>query len=148
MLYNLLFFIVLTGITTYVYYKKASKVVGNFEIKDSNPLELGTAFIFAFLFVITMMITNFVIQNYGTSGLQFLSTIVGFTEIDPFILSLLTGKYTIEPSHMASAIIISAGSNNILKSIYTLWFGKDKTITSFVLLMILGVFTILVGFFL
>jgi len=143
-----LFFIVLTGITTYVYYKKASKVVGNFEIKDSNPLELGTAFIFAFLFVITMMITNFVIQNYGTSGLQFLSTIVGFTDIDPFILSLLTGKYTIEPSHIASAIIISAGSNNILKSIYTLWFGKDKTITSFVLLMILGVFTILVGFFL
>ena len=95
-----------------------------------------------------MMITNFVIQNYGTSGLQFLSTIVGFTDIDPFILSLLTGKYTIEPSHIASAIIISAGSNNILKSIYTLWFGKDKTITSFVLLMILGVFTILVGFFL
>ena len=68
--------------------------------------------------------------------------------VDPFILSLLTGKYTIEPSHIASAIIISAGSNNILKSIYTLWFGKDKTITSFVLLMILGVFTILVGFFL
>ncbi|MFA6741528.1 MAG: DUF4010 domain-containing protein [Arcobacteraceae bacterium] len=143
-----LFFIVLTGIMTYVYYKKASKVVGNFEIKDSNPLELGTAFIFAFLFVITMMITNFVIQNYGTSGLQFLSTIVGFTDIDPFILSLLTGKYTIEPSHIASAIIISAGSNNILKAVYTLWFGKDKTITSFVLLMILGIFTILVGFLL
>ena len=80
---------------------------------------VATAFIFAFLFVITMMITNFVIQNYGTSGLQFLSTIVGFTDIDPFILSLLTGKYTIEPSHIASAIIISAGSNNILKSIYT-----------------------------
>jgi uncharacterized membrane protein (DUF4010 family) len=143
-----LFFIVLTGIITYIYYKKASKVIGDFEIKDSNPLELGTAFIFAILFVITMMITNFVIQNYGTSGLQLLSTIVGFTDIDPFILSLLTGKYTIESSQIASAIIISAGSNNILKSIYTLWFGKDKTITSFVLLMILGILTIAVGFLL
>lgn len=143
-----LFFIALTGIVTFVYYKKSSEIICDFEIKDSNPLELGTAFIFAFLFVITMMITNFVIQNYGTSGLQFLSTIVGFTDIDPFILSLLTGKYTIESSQIASAIIISAGSNNILKSIYTLWFGKDKTITSFVLLMILGILTMAVGFLL
>lgn len=142
-----LFFIILTIIITYVYYIKASKTVGNFEIKDSNPLELGTAFIFAFLFVITMLVTNYVIDNYGSSGLQFLSVIVGFTDIDPFILSLLTGKYTIEASQIASAIIIASGSNNILKSIYALWFGRDKTFSSFVWLMILGIFTILVGFF-
>ena len=141
-----LFFAILTAIITFVYYKKASKTISNFEVTDTNPLELGTAFIFAILFVITMMITNFVIENYGTSGLQFLSTIVGFADIDPFILSLLTGKYAIEASQIASAIIISAGSNNILKSIYTLWFGKDKIISSFVWLMILGILTIAVGF--
>ena len=141
-----LFFAILSAIITFVYYKKASKTISNFEVTDTNPLELGTAFIFAILFVITMMITNFVIENYGTSGLQFLSTIVGFADIDPFILSLLTGKYAIEASQIASAIIISAGSNNILKSIYTLWFGKDKIISSFVWLMILGILTIAVGF--
>lgn len=141
-------FIVLTAVITFIYYKRASKSINNIEMKDSNPLELGTAFIFAFLFIITMLITNFVVENYGTSGLQFLSTIIGFTDIDPFILSLLTGKYTIESSHIASAIIISSGSNNILKAIYTFWFGKDKTFSSFILLMILGILTILVGFFL
>ena len=141
-----LFFLIVSAIITYIYYKKALNTTMNFEIKDSNPLELGTAFIFAILFVITMMITNSVIDSYGTNGLKFLSMIVGFTDIDPFILSLLTGKYTIESSQIASAIIIAAGSNNILKSIYTLWFGKDKTFTSFLLLMILGISTIAVGF--
>ena len=143
-----LFFLIVSAIITYIYYKKASNTTMNFEIKDSNPLELGTAFIFAILFVITMMITNSVIDSYGTNGLKFLSMIVGFTDIDPFILSLLTGKYTIESSQIASAIIIAAGSNNILKSIYTLWFGKDKTFTSFLLLMILGISTIALGFLL
>lgn len=141
-----LFFIVLTAIITYVYYKKASNNISSFEIEDSNPLELGTAFIFAFLFIITMLITNFVVDNYGSSGLRFLSIIVGFTDIDPFILSLLTGKYTIEPCQIASAIIIASGSNNILKSVYALWFGKNKTFASFSWLMILGILTILVGF--
>jgi uncharacterized membrane protein (DUF4010 family) len=143
-----LFFAIITSLITYIYYKKASNTTINFEMNDSNPLELGTAFIFAILFVITMMITNYVIDSYGTSGLKFLSMIVGFTDIDPFILSLLTGKYTIDPSQIASTITIAAGSNNILKSIYTLWFGKEKTFVSFILLMILGILTIAVGFFL
>ena len=135
------------AIITLVYYKKASNGVSNIEVEDSNPLELGTAFIFAFLFIITMLITNFVVDNYGSSGLKFLSIIIGFTDIDPFILSLLTGKYSIDSSVIASAIIIAAGSNNILKAVYTIWFGKDKTISSFVWLLILGILTILVGFF-
>lgn len=141
-------FILLTIFLTLIYYKRASSVVNYVDIKDSNPLELGTAFIFTILFIVTILITNFVVENYGSNGLKFLSIIVGFTDIDPFILSVLTGKYTIEPIQIASAIIIASGSNNILKAVYTLWFGKDKTVTSFILLMILGIVTILVGFLL
>jgi len=147
-LFPFLIFILLTIFLTLIYYKRASSVVNYVDIKDSNPLELGTAFIFTILFIVTILITNFVVENYGSNGLKFLSIIVGFTDIDPFILSVLTGKYTIEPIQIASAIIIASGSNNILKAVYTLWFGKDKTVTSFILLMILGIVTILVGFLL
>lgn len=147
-LFPFVFFIFLTIIVTYIYYKKASTTTNNIKVKDTNPLELGTAFIFAILFIMTMLVTNYVIENFGTNGLRFLSSIIGFADIDPFILSLLTGKYSIEPAQIASAIIIASGSNNILKAIYTLWFGKDKTFSSFILLMILGILTILVGFFL
>jgi uncharacterized membrane protein (DUF4010 family) len=90
---------------------------------DKNPLELGTAFIFAILFVIMMVVTHFVTAHYGKSGLEILSFAVGFTDIDPFILSLLTGKYTVTHIQIISAIMIAAGSNNLLKAAYALWFG-------------------------
>ncbi len=142
------FFILFSSLLSFFYYKKALVTEHNIEIEDKNPLELGTAFIFAFLFIVMMLITNFVIQHYGTSGLKLLSSIVGFSDIDPFILSLLTGKQTIQLSEISSAIIIAAGSNNILKAIYSLWFGsKEKTIHSFSWLFTLGILTILVGVF-
>jgi len=130
-----------------VFYKKGVNHTNNSnaQLEDSNPLELGTAFIFAFLFVVTMFITNLVVDNFGTTGLNILSIIIGFTDIDPFILSLLAGNYNIDSSAIAGAIIIAAGSNNILKSLYTVWFGKKKAVSSLVSLMILGVLTIVVG---
>ncbi len=110
---------------------------------DSNPLELGTAFIFAILFVIMMMITQYVIKSYGTSGLEILSFIVGFTDIDPFILSLLTGKYSVTVIEIVSAIMIASGSNNLLKATYALWFGGIKeTWKSAFTIALLGVATI------
>jgi len=96
------------------------------EYIDKNPLELGTAFLFAGLFVLMMMVTQFVTAHYGNSGLKVLSFAVGFTDIDPFILSLLTGKYTVVPTELVSAIMIAAGSNNLLKAVYALWFGGWK----------------------
>ena len=77
------------------------------------PLELGTAFVFAFLFVAMIMLTHFVIEHYGSSGLEIFSFLVGLTDIDPFILSLLTGKYMIV-------------LDDIVKAVYALYFGGWK----------------------
>ena len=93
-----------------------------------------------------MMISNFVVDNFGATGLNILSLIIGFTDIDPFVLSLLAGKYNIDSFAVASAVIIAAGSNNILKAVYTIWFGKDNAKESSIILFILGILTILVGF--
>lgn len=147
-LYPFLAFSIACLIIVFIYYKKASNVTSNLEIKDSNPLELGTAFLFAFLFIVTMMITNFVVDNFGTTGLNVLSLIIGATDSDPFVLSLLTGKYNIDSLSIASAVIIAAGSNNILKAVYSIWFGKDNAKIASLTLAILGILTILVGFIL
>ncbi len=112
-------------------------------VTDSNPLELGTAFIFALLFVIMMMITQYVVKEYGTGGLEILSFIVGLTDIDPFILSLLTGKYSVTVSEIVAAIMIAAGSNNLLKAAYALWFGGIRqTWKSSATVALLGIATI------
>lgn len=113
------------------------------EFVDKNPLELGTALVFAFLFVLMMLLTRYVTHHYGDSGLQILSFLIGFTDIDPFVLSLLTGKYTVTAAEILTAVMIAAGSNNLLKAGYALWFGGwRRTWRSALVITLLGVVTI------
>ena len=122
---------------------KSKNTKGRPDIVDHNPLELKTAFIFAFLFVAMMVVTKYVTDTYGSLGLEILSFIVGFTDIDPFILSVLTGKFSVTPTQIVAAVMIAAGSNNLLKAIYALWFGGVKnTYTSAMTITLLGILTI------
>ncbi len=134
----------LVGLVIALFYmKRGIKGENDSAYVDKNPLELGTAFLFAGLFVIMMMLTQYVTQHYGNSGLRLLSFAVGFTDIDPFILSLLTGKYSVETAQLVTAIMIAAGSNNLLKALYALWFGGWKGGRNAAFwVMLLGVFTI------
>ena len=110
---------------------------------DENPLELGTALLFAGLFVFMMMLTSYITAHYGNTGLRLLSFVTGLTDIDPFILSLLTGKYSVTEHEIVSAVMIAAGSNNILKAAYALWFGGGKrAVRAAAVVFVLGVGTI------
>jgi uncharacterized membrane protein (DUF4010 family) len=139
---------ILSLLVALLYMSKGDNKADTTEYIDNNPLELGTAFLFAGLFVVMMTITTYVTKYYGDSGLHILSFVVGFTDIDPFILSLLTGKYAISQTQLISAIMIAAGSNNLLKAIYSLWFGgKEGGKHAFVWLLILGGITIAWAFY-
>ena len=125
------------------YLRRSVTVEAGKSFVDRNPLELGTAFLFAFLFVVMMMITQYVTEHFGDRGLQLLSFVVGFTDIDPFVLSVLTGKYSVDQNIIVSAIMIAAGSNNLLKAAYALWFGGvKKAWPSALWIGLLGVLTI------
>ncbi|BDY11761.1 MgtC/SapB family protein [Hydrogenimonas cancrithermarum] len=106
--------------------KRARQEGETAEFVDKNPLELGTALIFATLFVMMMVLTQYVTKEYGSGGLEIFSFVVGFTDIDPFVLSLLTGKYDVTTPQIAAAVMIAAGSNDLLKAAYALWFGGWK----------------------
>ena len=115
--------------------------------EDKNPLELSTAFLFAFLFIIMAIVTHFVLTKYGDLGLNILSFIVGFTDIDPFVLSILSSKFEVTTQSASTAILIATGSNNILKAFYSFVFSKNKSgKISALVLSILGVITISIGF--
>ena len=117
------------------------------DLGRSNPLELGIALLFALLFVIMMVITQQVITHFGKAGLDLLSFGVGFTDIDPFVLSILSGHYqTTSLQQLAGAILIAAGSNDLLKGLYAISLGGRKNsgrISAF--LLILGILTIVYG---
>lgn len=134
-------FAVVGSFISFTLYKK-DQSSEDVPIDDRNPLELGTAFLFAFLFVLMMFITSYVTSHYGGLGLRVLSFVIGFTDIDPFVLSLLTGKYSVSITQIASAILIASGSNNILKAIYALVFGKSIPKLAAFWLLVLGIATI------
>ena len=93
-----------------------------------NPLELSTAFVFALLFVLFAIITHYVTGRFGVNGLNFLAVIVGFTDIDPFILSLLSGKFEVSKTALVSAVIMASGSNNLLKASYALALARNPSV--------------------
>lgn len=96
------------------------------ETSGRNPLEFKTALLFAALFVVFALITQFVLSEFGTKGLDILSWVVGLTDIDPFLLSMFTGKYDIVVSAIAHATLIAMTSNNLIKLVYALFWGSKK----------------------
>jgi len=110
-----------------------SPVVEEGDVGAGHPLELPTAFIFAFLFVFFAFVTQYVLGRFGSNGLHFLSFIVGFTDIDPFILSLLAGKFQVAENALVGAVLIASGSNNLLKAAYAIGLSRNRSVLPAVL---------------
>lgn len=96
--------------------------------KPAHPLELKTAVIFAALFVLFATVTQVVVAGYGAAGVKTLSLVVGFTDIDPFVLSLFGGHFAITPHLIVAAVVIATGSNNVLKGLYALGVARNSAV--------------------
>jgi uncharacterized membrane protein (DUF4010 family) len=84
-----------------------------------NPLELWPAVTFALLFVAISLLSSWIKAHFGVSGVYSLAAVVGFADIDPFVLSLAQGSAGgIATSALAAAILIAASSNDLLKAVY------------------------------
>ncbi len=94
---------------------------------SGNPLELGAAAVFAALFVAVSVVSAVAKSHFGISGIYGLAAIVGVTDIDPFVLNLAQGGVTgVGAAELASAILIAASSNNVLKAVYAASFAGGK----------------------
>jgi uncharacterized membrane protein (DUF4010 family) len=92
----------------------------------TNPLELKTAAVFGLLFVFFSIVTEYIMKSYGNSGVTIMACIVGFTDIDPFLLNLLQHTGGITESTVSLAIINATNSNNILKMIYAIALSSKR----------------------
>lgn len=110
----------------------------NIERKYSprNPLDITSAVLFAFVFLIVLVSTEVFVKFLGTSLIYLVAAVLGFSDVDPFIMSLTqTAGNSIPVEVGAKAIIIATSSNNILKGVYSIIFGEKKTgMLSFLLL--------------
>ena len=92
-----------------------------------NPLELNSALLFAVLFAVVSLATKYTLESFQEMGLRMLSFVVGFSDITPFVVSLLQGSYGIGEAQILQAIVIATASNNLLKTVYTYAFGARRT---------------------
>ncbi len=106
-----------------------------------NPLELKAAFLFAFLFVVIVILTHYTVVYLGNRGVYVLAGLMGVTDVDPFILGITqSAGQSITLSAAGAAILIAAASNNLIKGIYAISFGERQTgQQSFGLLLILAI---------
>jgi hypothetical protein len=71
------------------------------------------------------------------------SVLVGFTDIVPFILSLLAGKFAVAETAIVSAVLIATASNNLVKALYIGVLARNRSVLVPVLwLILLSVLTI------
>ena len=114
---------------------------------QQNPLELGSAAVFALSFIIVSIVTNWVRTHYGQTGIEVLAALVGVSDIDPLVLNLAQGGTgTMSAGAAASAILIASGSNNLIKAIYTAVFaGVRATLPTIAALVALGAIAVAIG---
>jgi len=93
-----------------------------------NPLELGAALFFSLIFIIVLVVTKLAREYLGRAGLYALAAIMGVTDVDPFVLGLAQGGPVATPVRLAAtAIVIAAASNSVVKAIYAYVFADRAT---------------------
>ena len=92
-----------------------------------HPLEIGSALLFAVVFLILSILTRWVATHLGAAGVRVLAAVVGAADSDPFVLSLASGASgAISSDVPVSAILIAAASNDVAKAGYALMFGDRR----------------------
>jgi uncharacterized membrane protein (DUF4010 family) len=93
-----------------------------------NPLDLGTALLFALLFLVMLVATQLAVTYLGRAGVDTLAAVMGVTDVDPFIMGLTQAAGTLTPVKVAAgAVLIAAASNNVVKGIYAYSLSDSKT---------------------
>jgi uncharacterized membrane protein (DUF4010 family) len=98
------------------------------QYQPKNPLELGTALLFAALFVVMVIATRLAVTYLGRAGVFALAAIMGVVDVDPFVLGIAQSAGTATPLVLAaSAILVTSACNNIVKGIYAYSFADHQT---------------------
>lgn len=93
-----------------------------------NPLELWVALLFGAIFIAMLVLTGLAVDHLGRRGVFGLAAIMGFTDVDPFVLSLTQSAGTITSVGLGTAgILIATESNNAVKAFYAFGFADRKS---------------------
>ncbi|MGH6665725.1 MAG: MgtC/SapB family protein [Pseudolabrys sp.] len=111
----------------------------NLAMLQKNPLQITTALVFAALIFVISIISSWVRAVFGAGGILVLSAVVGFTDIDPFVLNIAQGSIgDMAVTSLCAAVLIAASSNNVAKAAYAVSFGGTDARRPAVMLLMLS----------
>jgi uncharacterized membrane protein (DUF4010 family) len=89
-----------------------------------NPLELSAAAVFALLLAVMAVAAHYAMAAWPGLGLPALAVIAGFSEVEPFVISLLQMKAPAAAAQIVEALVVATAANNILKAACALAFAQ------------------------
>jgi uncharacterized membrane protein (DUF4010 family) len=90
-------------------------------------LELRAAFLFSAIFVALVVLTRVAVAHLGKAGIYGLASLIGFMDVDPFVLGMAQSAGTLTPlPSAATSVLVAAASNNLAKGIYAYVFSDRK----------------------
>ena len=93
-----------------------------------NPLEMTSAFTFAGVFLVMLIVTRIVAERFGGTGVLVMAAVMGAADVDPFILGLTQYVgHGLDLGTAALAVVIASAANNLMKGIYAVIFGSRQT---------------------
>jgi uncharacterized membrane protein (DUF4010 family) len=81
--------------------------------------------------------TKYTFALFHEQGLRWLAFAVGFSDITPFVVSVVQGDLSISGAHIVQMIIIASASNNVLKAVY-IWSAGSRTLARSTAPILLG----------
>jgi uncharacterized membrane protein (DUF4010 family) len=125
----LLLMIIVLGVSIYRLIKKEQserkKTIAPLTLIN-NPLELKVALIFASLYVLFSLATQYSLSIFGEPGLNIIAVIVGFADVDPFLMNIFQDHSVSQTSSLVSPCLIAIMSNIVLKTIYIkIWASEE-----------------------
>lgn len=108
----------------FLFWRFAKNFTDNEPANLQNPFQLWTAIKFG-LFLVAVLLLSHLLQNHlGNLGTYLLATVAGIADVDPITLSMSKmGGDTLSPETAATAIMIAATVNSLVKSIFSFIFG-------------------------
>lgn len=105
--------------------------------EPKNPLELGTALLFALVFLSMLIGTHLTLTYLGRTGLYLFAGVMGVADVDPFVMSLTQAVPVSTPlGEGAAAILIAAASNNFIKGVYAYVLAPRDTGTASLIFLV------------
>jgi uncharacterized membrane protein (DUF4010 family) len=75
-----------------------------------------------------LVATQLAVTYLGRAGVNILAAIMGVTDVDPFIMGMTQAAGALTPLQVAAtAVLIAAASNNLIKGIYSYSLADRKT---------------------